>query len=362
MITDEQLQSLIEATAADAPEPAPISRNLFRAQSEPAAARKGRRWVPRAALGAAALAVVCAIAVVVPGSQVPIIEWRRNAADTAEPAEPAEQVNMIGTADAAFPVGAPEAMSTAAAGAGAADSGWVPMSATDTARIIKTGSLEVEVGKGTVTESVNRLTALTTGLGGYLSETRTTATSDSASQATATISVRVPAAAFEQLLAEASRLGEVRSTTTSGQDVTAQFTDIDAQLNALTATRDQFLLVLGEATNVNDILAVHDRITQVQIQMDQLEGQKRLLTDQTSFGTLTVTLLEPGTQLSVPEPDDDPTDLGDAWRDARRNFGDAIETIVEASGTLAVVLLCGAVVFTGGWFILRSMRRRVLTL
>ena len=155
-----------------------------------------------------------------------------------------------------------------------------------------------------------------TGLGGYVSDTRTTTSEQSGSQASATISVRVPAASFEQLMTETSKLGEVRSTTTSGQDVTAQFTDIEAQLTALTATRDQFLLVLGEAKNVNDILAVQDRITQVQIQIDQLEGQKRLLTDQTSFGTLSVTLLEPGATAAVP-PVDDNKDLGDAWRDAR---------------------------------------------
>ena len=105
--------------------------------------------------------------------------------------------------------------------------------------MIKNGTLEVRVAKGAVTESVNRLTALATGFGGYVSETRTTANDAAGSQASATISLRVPAGAFEQLLAEASKLGEVRSASTSGQDVTAQFTDIDAQLQALNQTRDQ---------------------------------------------------------------------------------------------------------------------------
>jgi hypothetical protein len=202
---------------------------------------------------------------------------------------------------------------------------------------------------------------LATGLGGYVSDTRTTASEQSGAQASATISVRVPSAAFEQLLGDASKLGEVRSTTTSGQDVTAQFTDIEAQLTALNATRDQFLLVLGQAKNVNDILAVQDRITQVQIQIDQLEGQKRLLTDQTSFGTLSVTLLEPGATAAVPAVKSD-KDLGDAWRDARGNFTDGIKSIVSASGTIALLVLCGGVLLFAGWFVYRSVRRRTLTL
>jgi hypothetical protein len=173
----------------------------------------------------------------------------------------------------------------------------------------------------------------------------------------------VPAAAFEQLLGEASKLGDVRSTTTSGTDVTAQFTDIDAQLTALTATRDQLLTVLGHASNVGDILAVQDRITQVQVQIDQLEGQKRLLDSQASFGTLGVTLLEPGATAAAPAPAaHDNSDLGDAWRHARNSFVDGIEWIVSVSGTLALLALCGAALGGAGWFIHRWMRRRALTL
>jgi hypothetical protein len=228
----------------------------------------------------------------------------------------------------------------------------------DTAKVIKTGSLEVGVAKGTVTESLNRLTALATGLGGYVSDTRTTANPSSGAQATAAISVRVPSAAFEQLLTEASKLGEVRATTTSGQDVTAQFTDIDAQLTALNATRDQLLLVLGQAKNVGDILAVQDRITQIQVQIDQLEGQKRLLIDQTSYGTLSVTFLEPGATAAAPPPPDNGRDLGDAWREARDHFVDGVESIVAASGTLALIALCGG----AAWFVYRKVRRRALTL
>jgi hypothetical protein len=206
---------------------------------------------------------------------------------------------------------------------------------------------------------VNRFTALATGFGGYVSETHTTASAESGSQASATVTVRVPSTSFEQLLSDTSKLGEVRSTTTSGRDVTAQFTDIEAQLTALTATRDQFLLVLTQARNIGDILAVQDRLKEVQVQIDQLEGQKRLLTDQSSFGTLSVTLLEPGATAAV-TPLDKNRDLGDAWREARRNFSDALGNVVSASGTLAVVFLFGAMMLSAAWMIYRRLRRQII--
>ena len=55
--------------------------------------------------------------------------------------------------------------------------------------------------------------------------------------------------------------------------------------------------MLAEADTVTDILAVQDRITAVQIQIEQVQGQQKLLEDQTAFGTLAITLGEPGAEI-----------------------------------------------------------------
>jgi hypothetical protein len=377
MLTEDDLRELIDSAAAEAPRPEALPEELFHVAPTRLKGRSYRLLTPLAAVAVTFVLVLIGASVFSSGGTNKFSTVAGSIGGQTATTVAADGASFAGRDPAAAGAGtaatgadASTALHPAAPNAGvpsapapaqvAAAAPAAPV--VDSARIIKNGSLEIRVGKGTVTESVNRITALATGFGGYVSDTRTNASAQSDSQASATITVRVPAASFEQLMNDTSKLGEVRATTTSGQDVTAQFTDIEAQLSALSATRDQFLLVLGEAKNVNDILAVQDRITQVQIQIDQLEGQKRLLTDQTSFGTLSVTVLEPGATVAVPPADDNNKDLGDAWRDARRNFGDALENIVGASGTIAVVLLCGAVLFSGGWFVYRTMRRRALTL
>lgn len=380
MLTEDHLRELIDSAAWEAPSPSPLADDLFHAEvREPSTVRhrRGRQL----AAAAAAVVIVGFVAAVVPGNQLPLLEQHVIDGDSTEEAAPVtatpEYAGRVPQDAGMYELqrGGAGGSGSAAAGAAAGVGGSVtdadtaaaavPAAAAavaapaDSAKIVKTGALELRVGKGTVTESVNRVTALATGLGGYVSNTQSTTGEQSGAQASATITVRVPSASFEQLLRDASGLGEVRSTTTSGQDVTAQFTDIDAQLTALTGARDQFLLILGEANDVPDILAVQDRITQVQIQIDQLEGQKRLLTDQTTYGTLSVTLLEPGATAPV-TPIDDNEDLGDAWSDARRNFGDALENIVGASGTLAVVFLFGAVTLGAAWILYRRARRHII--
>ena len=354
MLTDEDLNRLLETAASAAPPPEGLDMSTFAVDVDPRRVRSYRPAIK--VLGIAAAACVALLL----GTAVFTSTFDKPATTFGTVA------NSIGGGAPAVP-GTPAPTGAAAAGAGP---GGAPPETTspappavpkgDTAKVIKNGTLEIGVGKGTVTESVNRLTTLAAGLGGYVSDSRTTSNAASGSQASATMAVRVPAAAFEQLMTEAAKLGEVHSTSTSGQDVTAQFTDIDAQLQALNATRDQLLLVLGQASNVGDILAVQDRITQVQTQMDQLEGQKRLLTDQTSFGTLSVTLLEPGATVAAPPPVDHGSDLGDAWHEAREHFVDGIESIVAASGSLALVVLCGGSVLLVSWLVYRRLRLRTL--
>ncbi|HEX4903932.1 MAG TPA: DUF4349 domain-containing protein [Acidimicrobiales bacterium] len=208
----------------------------------------------------------------------------------------------------------------------------------DTARVIRTGSLELEVDARGFERAVERITSIAVGLGGYVSESTTTEFDD---EPHGTITLRVPAGSFDQLVLEVRKLGDVKAVTSKGTDVTSQFTDLLARLSALTATRDRLFEVLRGARNVGDIIAVQDRITGVQTEIEQLQGQQRLLEDQTSFGTLSVVLGEPGADITeAPEPDDG---LGAAWREARRRFGNSLEGLVSWSGSAAVVLLVLAV-------------------
>jgi hypothetical protein len=380
MLTEDDLRELIDSAAAHAPAPSPLSDDLFNAEARQPSNTRHRRG-RQLTFAAALLVVVGAVAAVIPGDQIPFLEQHfiggggSQKSETVAPAMAAATATGTGTAGVAAggtaartgasatatpsALAAPDAQNVARTPSRPAAAPAPPILPADSARIVKNGSLELRVGKGTVSESVNRFTALATGFGGYVSETHTTASAESGSQASATVTVRVPSTSFEQLLSDTSKLGEVRSTTTSGRDVTAQFTDIEAQLTALTATRDQFLLVLTQARNIGDILAVQDRLKEVQVQIDQLEGQKRLLTDQSSFGTLSVTLLEPGATAAV-TPLDKNRDLGDAWREARRNFSDALGNVVSASGTLAVVFLFGAMILSAAWMIYRRLRRQII--
>ncbi|MCU1498334.1 MAG: putative lipoprotein [Acidimicrobiales bacterium] len=210
---------------------------------------------------------------------------------------------------------------------------------TDSAKVVKTGSLDLQVRRGGFGVTVDSITTKAVGLGGYVADSTTTASGDSPS---GTVTVRVPSTSFDKLLVELRKLGKVESVTQKGTEVSAQYTDLQARLSAQTATRDRLNVVLSKATTVPDILSVQDRITQVQTEIEQLQGQLRLLDDQTSMGTLAVSVAEPGAKLPVLTNPSDRT-VRSAFREARNRFGNGVEAVIAWSGGALAVLLVGLI-------------------
>jgi hypothetical protein len=359
MIDEDVLRRLLAETADEVPPPGRAPEALFqdlaRERAKVVRFDRKRLRVPAGA-AAAALVVIALIGVAVSGTSGSRDDSSVVSDDLGAPNANAV-TGSVGSDDAAQK-GAGSVATEGGSASGTAGDGVAPavpkdVTPTDGARVVKTGSLALEVREGAFERTIDEITSKTIGKNGYVAESSTNESDDVPS---GSITVRVPAASFDDLLGEVRKLGKVESVNSKGTDVTAQFRDLDARIGALNATRDRLLEVLRAATNVGDIIAVQDRITGVQTEIDQLQGQKQLLNDQASFGTLSVTLTEPGgAKISATEEPDD--GIGSAWRDARRHFGNAIEGIVEASGVLAVIVLVLAVLGGLGWLGWKRGRR-----
>jgi len=107
------------------------------------------------------------------------------------------------------------------------------------------------------------------------------------------ISIRVPDGKFEQALAELRDLSvRVESESTDSQDVTEEYVDLQSRLKNAQATENQYLALLQKAENVEDILRIYERLSQVRSEIEQLKGRIQYL-ENTSSMSLISTRLEP---------------------------------------------------------------------
>ena len=112
------------------------------------------------------------------------------------------------------------------------------------------------------------------------------------------ISIRVAAAYFETAIAELHALAvDVKSETTSGQDVTEEYVDLQAQLRTLQASEDQLLALMEKAGSVEEILAVQRELTNTRTKIEQIQGRMQYLEQSSATSLITVNLEE--SNLSV---------------------------------------------------------------
>ena len=222
------------------------------------------------------------------------------------------------------------------------------------AKVVKTGEMDLQAGKGQVPHVLDRLTALATLERGYVADSHTAEGSDPSGAVT----LRVPVQAFEATLSQVRGLGaKVLSQQTSGEDVTASYVDLQARIRALSDTRATFERLLSKATTINDILAVQSRITDVQTQIEQLQGQLRVLSDKADFAALTVTVDEKAAPAPVRH---EQSGIAKAFHRSLDRFLGGVEAIIGILGPLLLIALVVLVLVLAGRLGYRRLRRQLV--
>lgn len=172
-------------------------------------------------------------------------------------------------------------------------------------RIIKTGFLDMVVEN--VSETATRVSALASGKSGFVQDSSVSEREDGTHFGQ--ITVRVPVTEFEKTVAEMKTYATVVKTeSVTGQDVTEQFTDLQARLRNAEAQEAELLEILKKAEDVEDILAVQQYLFQVRAEIESLQGQIKYFENLTAYSTITAYLAEEPT-LRVPTKEFRPLDI-----------------------------------------------------
>jgi len=194
-----------------------------------------------------------------------------------------------------------------------------PVANTMNRDIVKTGSMELRVKS--VQETMAEVQAMVKSWQGYV-EQSTSQVGDATK--TGQVSLRIPSAQFETAFTALKRLGEVRSESTSGEDVTGQVVDTEARIAAKKDEIRSLREILRQARRVGEVIEIRDRISEVQGEIDSYSGQLKVLKDTSRMSTIYVSLIG---RPEAAEPTEDKGWAGDSWNVALQNlanFGRAI--------------------------------------
>lgn len=212
-------------------------------------------------------------------------------------------------------------------------------------KIIFTTALDLTVPDVTAAfGEVQRIARVT---GGYVEQSNLSVlagTDDSGAQR-ANVRLRVPATEYDDVLGSLRVLSgsKVTREEAKSNEVTEQYVDLESRMRNLERSEAQYLTLLAQATTIQEIMTVSDRLGDIRNQIEQAKGRLNVLDHMTEMATIDVSLLP-----VVPAKSGDSKDGSSV-----STPGEAFTAAIELSGeALRVIAAAGAVALVGlGWLI-----------
>ena len=179
-----------------------------------------------------------------------------------------------------------------------------------------------------------------------------------ASSRSADYRIRIPSRDFASIMNALSTLGNVPYSNTYTENITSQYYDVQARLNAFRTQEQSLLDMMEKAETVSDLLEIQDQLSDVRYHIESLQSQLTNWDRQVSYSTISLSVEEvqeytPEAKLSFVQQ------LGLALSRGLKSVGeffrDLLLWLIEA---LPALILLGVIVVLVV-LLVRRIRRRV---
>jgi hypothetical protein len=224
----------------------------------------------------------------------------------------------------------------------------------DDARIVRTGTIELQV-KDVPTALATARDGIRA-MGGYIGASNTYNQDD---QPVASITYRVPVDRWEDALDLLRGLNgqttKVVAEQTQAVEVTGAVVDLEARIKNLQASEAALQDIAAKAVRVTDVLEVQNQLTQVRGEIESLTAQLKDLEDRADYATLSATFQTPIVAVEVAQQDWDPKTVVD---EASASLIEVLQAITSAGiwfviVWLPILLVLGAIALIVTWVVRR---------
>lgn len=165
--------------------------------------------------------------------------------------------------------------------------------------------------------------------------------------------IRIPADALDSFVTHVNENFNVTNTSESVENITLQYADTSARVEALETEQTRLLELLEKAETMEDILLIEERLNDVRAELSSYASQLKVMENQVSYATVHLNVSEVEDLTPVVEPT--------VWERISRGFSRSLRSVSEGAVDVFVwvvsnspVLAVWAVVLTGFVLALRA--------
>lgn len=160
------------------------------------------------------------------------------------------------------------------------------------------------------------------------------------------LTLRIPSQNYSSFLAAAEDAGSLLQKDESTQDITREYVDVQARLDSLKNQERRLQELAAQAESLEDLLAIEQRLSDVQYQIESYTAQQRIYDDQVDYSTVTVNLSE--VRVYTPTKRGFGSRIVSAFQNSWSDFGEGVQDfavgLVYALPSLLVLAAIAAVV------------------
>ena len=174
----------------------------------------------------------------------------------------------------------------------------------------------------------------------------------------ASLTVRVPADSTDRFTEQVAKNGNIVSTSRNLEDITLQYVDTEARLEALETEEARLLELMEQAETMADLLEIEGRLTDVRYEKDRITSQLRTYNNQVDYATIYLDIEEVREYTPMEEPT--------VWERISGGFMNSLRGVGRMFLNLFVWILAGApwLILWGGigaltvWLVRKAVRKK----
>ncbi len=170
--------------------------------------------------------------------------------------------------------------------------------------------------------------------------------------------LRIPADQLEGFVTIVGEMGNVTWKNEHVQDVTLEYVDVESHKKALAIEQERLMALLENAENMEDIIQIESRLSEVRYELQSYESRLRTMDNQVNYSTVSINISEVERITEVKEK----TFLEEISYRLRNNFyniGQGVRGFaIWFLSSLPYLVIWAVVIFFVVWLIRRILRRK----